>query len=312
MANHEPKDIYSRVTDKIVADLEKGLAPWRKPWSGGNTDGRIMRPLRATGIPYQGINVLMLWSAAAERGYVNPIWMTFRQAAAIGGNVRKGEKSTLVVFADRFTKTEANAAGEKIERSIPFLKGYHVFNVEQIENLPAQYSNPPAPPAPQNREERIGRLDTFFRQTGAEIKHGGNSAHYSRALDLIAMPEFTAFENAESYYATLAHETIHWTGFPSRLNREFTRSARFGNDEYAREELVAELGCAFLCADLGITPETREDHAAYIKSWLEALKNDKRCIFWAASHAARATEYLHDFNRPNPAPKTELDDPDPA
>ncbi|BBK42802.1 antirestriction protein [Allostella vacuolata] len=284
-------DIYTRITDQIVADLEKGVRPWMKPWSGGNTEGRIVRPLRHNGEPYRGINVLMLWSAAIEKCYAAPYWMTFRQAKEMGAHVRKGEQGTLVVYAGAITKVEADdATGEEAEREIPFLKGYTVFNVQQIEGLPERYFPAPEPTSP--ALPRVERAESFFAATGADIRHGGHRAFYAPGPDFVQMPPFEAFRDADSYYATLAHEVTHWTSHKSRLDRSFGRK-RFGDEGYAMEELVAELGAAFLSADLALTPEVREDHAAYIGSWLKVLKGDKRAIFTAASHAQRAADFLH-------------------
>jgi antirestriction protein ArdC len=247
--------------------------------------------LRSTGERYQGVNVLMLWASAMENGYVAPIWMTFNQAKQLCANVRKGEHGSLVVFADRMTKTVTDEKGEDVEKHIPFMKGYTVFNVEQIENLPAHYYAR-TEPKHATALERIEAVEKFVASTGAVIKHGGNRAFYRMADDFVQMPELQAFKNTESYYATAAHEITHWTRHPSRLDRSFDQK-RFGDSGYAMEELVAEIGSAFLCADLEITPEPREDHAAYIESWLKALKNDKRAVFTASSHAQRATDYLH-------------------
>jgi antirestriction protein ArdC len=293
-------DIYQRVTDSIVASLETGICPWSKPWNGEHAAGRITRPLRGNGVPYRGINIVMLWGAAMEKGYSAPIWLTFKQAQALGGAVRKGEHGSLVVYASTFSRTEADeATGEELERDIPFLKGYTVFNAEQIDGLPAQYLAPAAPRL--DPIQRIGHADSFFAATGAAIRHGGNRAYYNMGSDHVQMPFFETFRDAESYYATLAHELTHWTRHPSRLERDFGRK-RFGDEGYAMEELVAELGAAFLCADLDLTPEPRPDHAAYIGSWLRALKNDKRAIFTAASYAQRAADFL---NTLNPAVRTE-------
>jgi antirestriction protein ArdC len=290
-ANAAPRaDIYSRVTDKIVADLERGVRTWLKPWSVEHTAGRITRPLRATGQPYQGINVLMLWSDAVAKGFVCPIWMTYRQASELGANVRKGEHGSPVVYADRITRTETNAKGEEVENEIPFMKGYTVFNCEQIEGLPAQYYPAPSPSMPV--PERIAAAENFAAATAAEFRHGGNRAYYACTDDHVQLPPFESFRDAESYYATLLHELTHWTKHETRLNREFGRK-RWGDSGYAAEELVAELGAAFLCADLGITPEPREDHAGYLASWLEVMKSDKRAIFTAAAHAQRAADFLH-------------------
>jgi antirestriction protein ArdC len=285
------QDAYTRVTNQIVAELEKGVRPWLKPWNAEHAAGRITRPLRANGIPYRGINVVMLWSAACANGYAAPIWMTFKQALELGAHVRKGEQGSLVVYADTISRTETNEeSGEESERAIPFMKGYTVFNVEQVEGLPAHFhavAEPRLAPVP-----RIARAEAFFAAIKAEVRHGGNAACYNMAEDAIRMPPFETFRGAESYYATRAHETVHWTRHKSRLDRDFGRK-RWGDEGYAMEELVAELGAAFLSADLDLTPEPREDHAAYIACWLKKLKEDKRAIFTAASHAQRAADFLN-------------------
>jgi antirestriction protein ArdC len=288
-------DVYTRVTDKIIADLERGTLTWQQPWQAGHQAGSVSRPLRAEGKPYRGVNVMMLWASAIEKGYTAPIWMTYNQAAGIGGQVRKGETGSLVVYAATFTRTVTDEKGDEEEKAIPFMKGYTVFNVEQIDGLPGHfYATVAAPNQDINRDDRLER---FFAATGATIRHGGSSAFYSPGQDIVQMPEIQAFRDTENYYATLAHEMTHWTRHPSRLDRDLGRK-RFGDAGYAMEELVAEIGAAYLCADLGITPETREDHAAYIGSWLKVLKNDKRAIFTAASHADRATGHLHGYQPP--------------
>jgi antirestriction protein ArdC len=282
-------DIYQRITDQIVCELEKGVRPWLKPWNAEHAAGRITRPLRGNGIPYNGINVLMLWSAAMEKGYAAPVWMTFKQASELKANVRKGEHGSLVVYADRIIRTETDT-GEEAERAIPFMKGYTVFNVQQIDGLPEHYYAKPEPRI--DSVQRIDRAETFFAGTEATIRHGGTMAYYNVSQDFVQLPPFESFRDAESYYATLAHETTHWTRHSSRLDRDFGRK-RFGDEGYAMEELVAELGSAFLSADLDLTPELREDHASYIASWIKVLKDDKRAIFTAASHAQRAADFLH-------------------
>lgn len=285
-------DIHARVTDRIVADLESGVPTWIKPWSAGNTDGRIVRPLRHNGQPYSGINVLLLWSEAVVRGFTSSIWMTFRQALELGGHVRKGETGSTVVYADRIRRTETDDRGDEVVREIPFLKAYTVFAVDQIEGLPDRFHEPAAEPL--DPMLRDARAEAFFTATGADIRHGGGQAYYAIGSDHVQMPPFESFRDPVSYYATLGHETVHWTRHASRLGRDFGRT-RFGDEGYAREEMVAELGAAFLSADLGLTPEPRTDHAAYIASWIKVLKDDKRFIFTAASHASRAVEYLEDI-----------------
>jgi len=284
------KDVYTRVTDRIVADLEKGIRTWMKPWGGQHPAGSISRPLRHCGTPYRGMNTVLLWGEAMDKGYAAPFWMTFKQALEHDAHVKKGEHGSLVVYANSITKTETNDKGEDTEREIPFMKGYIVFNVEQIEGLPAHYYAKPENPLPLS--ERIESADHFLTATGATIQHGGNQAFYAPGRDLVQMPSFEAFRDKESYYATALHEITHWSGAKHRLDRSFD-AKRFGDHGYAREELVAELGAAFLCADLGITPEIRDDHAAYLGHWLAVLKEDKRTIFSAAAHAQRAADFLH-------------------
>ena len=286
----EKADIYSRITNRIIAELESGCRPWLKPWNAEHAAGRITRPLRSNGIPYRGINVINLWLTATARGYACPIWLTYKQAQELGGHVRKGEHGELVVYANRITRTETTEKGEEIDREIPFLKGYTVFNAEQIEGLPPHFTAPAAPTL--DPVQRVAQAEAFFANTGAEIRHGGDRAFYAIGADYVQLPPFETFRDAESYYATLGHECCHWTKHEKRLNREFGRK-RWGDEGYAAEELVAELGSAFLCADLGLTPEPRPDHAAYVESWLRVLKNDKRAIFTAASHAERAAAFLH-------------------
>jgi antirestriction protein ArdC len=283
-------DLYTRVTDRVIADLEQGVRPWLKPWNTEHTADRITLPLRHNGTPYRGINILLLWDEMIAQGYSSPLWMTFKQALALGAHVRKGEHGSMVVFADRFTRTERDADGNDVERAIPFLKAYTVFNVAQIEGLPGHYYATPEPKG--EKLQLIEASEQFFATTGAIIRHGGNMAYYAPRPDVIQLPLPEAFRDAESYAATKAHELAHWTKHESRLNRSLG-GKRFGDDGYAREELVAELGAAFLCADLGITPEPREDHASYLAHWLNILREDKRAVFAAAAHAQRAVDYLH-------------------
>lgn len=281
--------LYATVTAKIIADLEAGTRPWLKPWSAGQAAGRITRPLRHNGEPYHGINVLLLWGEAVAKGYAASTWMTYRQAEAFGAQVRKGERGTQVVYADRFSTTETDDRGAEVERSIPFLKAYTVFNLDQIDGLPARFA--PAPVPAVQPLQLIEQAEAFFAATGATFRHGGNRAFYATAQDIIQLPPADAFRDAESYAATKAHELVHWTGHKTRLDRQFGQ--RFGDAGYAREELVAEIGAAFLCADLGVTPEPRDDHAAYLAHWLAVLKADSRAIFTAAAQAQRAADWLH-------------------
>jgi antirestriction protein ArdC len=295
MQNTDRQDVYTRITGQIIHSLEQGVRPWIRPWDAEHAAGRITRPLRHTGQPYSGINILMLWCAAVEHGFAAPIWMTFKQALELNAHVRKGEKGSLVVYANTITKTEDDGDGHEIEREIPFMKGYTVFNVEQIEGLPEHYYSKPTPKM--TGPERIAHAETYFANMKADIRYRGNRAYYAIEADYIAMPPIESFRDAESFYATLAHESTHWTRHGSRLERDFGRKT-WGDKGYAREELVAELGAAFLCADLELTPEVRDDHASYIATWLEVLKNDKRAIFSAAAHAQRAVDFLHGLQQP--------------
>ena len=287
----ERKDVYTRITNKIMAALEQGVRPWMKPWNAEHAAGKITRPLRQNGQTYSGINILILWASAMEQGFAAPIWMTFKQALELNAHIRKGEKGSLVVYANSITRTEHDdVSGEDVEREIPFLKGYTVFNVEQIDGLPEIcYAKAESKLTP---VERIARAEEFFSHVPVTVRHGGNRAYYAQELDYVQMPIIEAFRDTESYYATLGHEFIHATKHPARLARDFGRKT-WGDEGYAREELVAELGSAFLSADMELTPEVRDDHAGYIANWLEVLKNDKRCIVQAASYAQKAVDYLH-------------------
>ncbi len=285
----QDNDLYTRITNKIIADLEKGELTWHKPWNDGRPAGRVTRPLRWEGTPYRGINTIMLWMAAIEHAYASPYWMTFRQALDLNAHVRKGERAAKVVYADSIIREAESPDGTMEPHTIHFLKEYAVFNADQIDGLPDSfYSRSMLPQV--NPEQRIDALEQFFRQTKAEIVTGVE-ASYTMDDDRIEMPPFGCFEDAASYYGTLAHELTHWTRHPGRLNREFNRKA-FGDEGYAKEELVAELGACFLAADLGFEPVIQERHAAYIQLWLKVLRNDKRFIFNAAAHAQRAVEYV--------------------
>jgi len=284
-------DLYTRVTERVIADLEAGVRPWTKPWDAANTYD-IGLPVRHNGIPYRGVNVLILWGEALGKGYSSPVWMTFKQALALGVSVRKGEHGSMVVYADRFTRVETDVNGNDVEREIPFLKAYTVFNVAQIDGLSAQYyANPERRP---DKFQLIEAAERFFAATAAVVRHGGDAAYYAPGPDVIQLPWPETFRDPESYAATKAHELTHWTSHPQRLARDFG-AKRFGDTGYAREELVAEIGAAFLCAQLQITAQPREDHASYIAHWLQLLREDKRAIFAAAAHAQRAVDFLHGF-----------------
>src|ERR1700692_3532275 len=291
MQRTEKQDIYTRITNQIVSHLEKGVRPWVRPWNAEHATGGIRRPLRHNGDAYSGINGPSLRASAMAQNFAAPIWMTFKQASELEAHIRKGEKGSLVVYADSIKRKETDEkTGDEIDREIPFLKGYTVFNVEQIEGLPEVYyakAEPTLDPV-----TRIEHAEKFFAALGATIRHGGNRAFYSITADVIQMPPFESFQDAECYYATLAHECTHWTGSKTRLDRDFG-GHRFGGEGYAVEELVAELGAAFLCADLELALEAREDHASYIATWLKVLATDNRAVFTAAAHAQRAAEFIN-------------------
>lgn len=290
------QDPHSRITDRILAELEQGTRPWIKPWSGGDmaASGQT-RPLRATGQPYRCINVLLLWMEALASGFVSPSWMTYKQAQALGAQVRKGERgATVVYYGDSSRIVHDEASGEERERAFRFLKSYTVFNVAQIDGLPEQFHIVPEP-APEVK--RIEAAEAFFARIPATVNHGGDKAYYMPSADCIQLPPLAAFLDAHSYYTTRGHQTTHWTRHESRLNRSFGRE-KWGNEGYAREELVAELGAAFLAADLGLCIEPRPDHASYIASWIKVLQNDTRAIIQAAAHAERAVAFLHQLANP--------------
>ena len=287
-------DVYDRVTNQIIDQLEKGIVPWACPWDSGKALAAMSvgLPLNGhTGKRYSGINILLLWGAAADGGFSINRWLTFKQAKALGGHVKKDEKSTPIVYADTFTpkdeRERAAADGEEARR-VGFLKSYNVFNVTQCDGLPpALYLED----APLPEREAIAHADEFIKNTGADFRTGGPKAFYVPSLDYIQVPPQTAFRNQIDYYRTCFHELGHWTGAKKRCDRQLTGS--FGSHAYAFEELVAEMSAAFTCAAQGIVPTVR--HADYIGSWLGVLKNDKRAVFRAARLATTACDYLHSF-----------------
>lgn len=280
-------DSYDAVTNAIVALLESGTKPWEPRWIAGGTAGLVL-PRRVTGEAYRGINVLLLWAAADERGFRADQWMTFKQAVELGGNVRKGEKGTNIVFFKKLTVADrADPTGEA-EKQIPMLRTYTVFNVEQIENLPARFA--PRLVELVGGKERDDAAEAALRSSGADIRESGDGAYYAPGADFVNMPTFDRFHTVGGFLATLAHELCHWTGHKSRLDRDQINT--FGSKDYAFEELVAEIGAAFIGARLGIVGEHIDNHAAYLASWLKALRNDKRAIFRAAALAQAAADLV--------------------
>lgn len=286
--SHSFPDLYQSVTDKIIAALEAGTAPWVCPWSTGH--GSAMPANLATSRPYRGVNVLLLNLQQMAHGYALNRWLTFQQAKALGASVRKGEHGTQIVFFKLMERDEAaNDPGAR--KVIPLLRSFVVFNAAQVEGLPEALT---AIPAPLEGWTPISAAEALLVRSGAAIRHGGDRAFYSPADDLICMPPKEAFLDASSYYATALHELVHSTGHPTRCNRELR--SRQHIEAYAFEELVAEMGAAFLSSHCGLPGELQ--HASYIASWLEALRNDKRLIFTAASLAQKAADFLL------PAPET--------
>ncbi|SFU17372.1 ArdC family protein [Sedimentitalea nanhaiensis] len=282
-------DLHKTITDQIIDAIEAGCPPWRKPWTGSAACPGL--PVRHNGEPYRGINVLVLWSVAAAKAYNSPRWMTFKQAKDLGGSVRKGEKSALVMYFDTFKKEDET--GE--EKVIPFTKGYRVFNADQIDGLPAEFYMQPEAPIDLGTEHDAA-LEAFFAATGALIETTQEPrAFYDIARDRIHMPPISTFHDAGGYYGTLAHELTHWTGAASRLDR-FGRFAE--RKAYAFEELVAEIGNCLLCAELGLTPDF-EQSGAYIHGWLRAMKEDNRAIFRAASEAQKAIDLILTLGHPS-------------
>lgn len=279
-------DVYEKITASIIEAIEAGCGKFEMPWhTFGSLPSNAGNKRR-----YRGINVLVLWAAASQRGYKTQLWATYQQWRELGAQVRQGEKSTAVVFwkfyGDDNDGEAENAEDETIEysRKRCFLRAYHVFNADQVDG----FSLPDMPALPE--AQRIQQAEDFFHRTGARIIETGTRAYYDSNADEIHMPPFSLFKNADYFYSTLAHETIHFCGHVSRCNRQLGN--RFGSELYAAEELVAELGSAFLSAELQLETEPRADNAPYCKNWLKVLKNDRRAIFAAAGKAQEAVDWI--------------------
>ena len=282
-------DIKDHVTQTIIAQIEAGTPPWRKPWTGDA--GTVAFPLRHNGEQYRGINILMLWASATLQGYQSARWMTFRQAQELGGCVRKGEKATRSVYYGTYQRESENGdTGETERRQSRFAKVNSVFNADQIDGLPEQYYIRPEPPRDLGTEADPV-LDEFFAATGAEIITSNEPrAYFHPVKDHIHMPPIGTFFEAARYYGVLGHESVHWACGPKRLD---TQKVSCNKREYAFGELVAEIGACFLGVQLGITPDF-DQSAAYLKSWLRALQDDKDLIFKAASEAQKAVDFLNE------------------
>ena len=296
MRNTKPKtDVYTQVTNQIVEAIEKGAGKFEMPWhrTGQNT----MCPVNIdTGNNYRGINILSLWASSMVRGYADGTWGTYRQWQNRGCQVRKGEKASLVVFYKEFDVEQdasENADDDKSGKRM-MARASYVFNAEQVDGYEAE-------PLPEvaNPVDALDAVDAFIAACGADVRTGGQQAYYKPSEDYIQMPPQEMFIGSptrtptESYYSTLLHELTHWTGHSSRCDR--FKAVGSTRDDYAREELVAEIGAAFLCAELGVALDPRPDHAAYIDHWLKILKEDRKAIFKASSAASRAAGYLNQF-----------------
>ena len=278
------QSIYDQVTSSIITQLETGCAPWVRPWRTTTADG-IPTNL-STGNAYRGINVILLWAEAMQRGFEHDYWLTYKQAQSIGGQVIKGAKSAHIVKYGTYERERENSAGETEKSTGQYLKGYSVFNIAEIDGIDIPE------PIPLAEHERDTRIDSFIASTGATMRHSSGRAFYNISADSVSLPEMGRFGKRSEYYATALHELTHWTGHKSRMGRDIRNS--FGSPNYAREELIAEMGAAFLCASLGIDGQLQ--HAEYIDSWLRVLREDNRAIFKAASAAGKAADYLHGFS----------------
>jgi antirestriction protein ArdC len=281
-------NLYDEVTARIISELEAGRLPWVQPWGSIAGASPVLPRNALTARAYSGINILLLWAAVVEHGWPSQSWLTFRQAIESGGSVRKGEHGVTIVYADRFTpdaeKERASRDGDEA-KAIPFLKRFTVFNVAQCDDLRPSLA---ADPAPLPEREIVPVAEALIAASGVDFVVRGDSAFYAPALDIVQVPPQPAFFEQVNYYRTCLHELTHATGHPKRLGRKLLNL--FGSKDYAREELVAEMGSAFLCAALGIVPTVR--HADYIGSWLEVLREDNRAIFRAASAASKAADWL--------------------
>ena len=290
------RDLYQVVTDKIVAALEAGTPPWIRPWSGGLEAVPMNGASRRA---YRGINCILLTLEAQLRGFTRNVWLTYRQAGELGAQVRGGERGTTVVFYKRHEVPAEPGEDNSEPHVVPLLRSFTVFNLAQIDRLPERLQQPTAERNDWLREHAPEKL---IANSGARVEHGGFMAFYSPAEDRIQLPERGLFADAGSYYATALHELIHWSGHPSRLDRQLGR--RFGDAAYAVEELIAEVGSAFLCAACRL--DGRLQHPAYISNWLSVLKADKRAVFAAAAKAQQAADYVESLAAPAPQAPAEV------
>ena len=291
-AAKDRSSLYEEITSKIIAELEAGRLPWVQPWGSAGVRAPLGLPKNAaTGRTYSGINVLILWDAVVEQGYASQSWLTFRQSVALGGHVRKGERGTTVVYADRFVPDDLRdrARERGVEpRGIPFLKRFTVFNVEQCAGLPDGIA---APQSPVDASLILPQVEELIRATGADFRIGGDKAYYDVAGDYIRVPPPQAFYEKVNWHRTSVHELSHWTGAPNRLARDL--SGPFGSKPYIFEELCVEIACAYTLSALGVVPTVR--HADYLGAWIDLLTEQNRAIVRAASAASKAADYLLAF-----------------
>lgn len=285
-------DVYTRVTDQIIQAIEAGTEDWNMPWHTTSISGCPRNA--ATGNAYRGVNILSLWAVSHMNGYPEGIWATVKQWNDLNRTIKRGERAAVGVFwkpidIQQFGEAESDSRDDHSEaeanRTRWIARAFPLFNIAQLDG----YQPPEQPERPGH--QRIVEAEAFVAALGADVRHGGNRAFYRSSSDHIQMPPFDVFLDPIAYYGTLLHEATHWCGAKSRLDRDL--SGRFGSEAYAAEELIAELGTSFVCADLGIAPEPRPENAAYINNWLSILKADKRAIFTASTHAQRAADYLH-------------------
>ena len=285
-------DIYARVTDEIVRAIEAGVKDYKMPWHQGAGAGLPRNA--STGNFYRGVNTVALWASGQVRGYGQPYWATFLQWEKLGAKIRRGEKAAVVVFYKREESSIDDEYRESARGPRSILKGSFVFNAEQVDGW-----SYPEPIIYEDRTEKLQGVDSFIESLGADIRYGSKAASYNMTLDWIRMPERCQFVGTdtstatEAFYSVILHELVHWSGHPIRLDRDL--SGRFGTSAYAMEELVAELGAAFLCADLGVSLNPRRDHAAYVASWLQVLQQQKTAIFTAASSSTAACRFLSEL-----------------
>ena len=290
MDRTDRQSLYGEVTSRIIAELEEGRLPWVQPWDSARCPC-LMPHNAVSGRAYSGINILILWCEAVERQFASQRWLTYKQALAAGGHVRRGEKGTVICYADRFTpRNEAEQARceDREARTIAFLKRFVVFNLDQIEGLPERYAEEPGVPDP---VMAIAEVDRIIAATGADFRIGGDEAFYAPRQDYVQVPPQAAFHEPINWFRTVLHEMGHWVGGKGRLDRDQT--GKYGSASYAKEELIAEMTSAFACASLGIQPTVR--HSDYIGSWLEVLRADEKAIFRAASAASKGADFLLAF-----------------